>query len=614
MQPPPIPPWLPDDPAPPGRTAVVEHACALLSKPQATVSLVAAPGTGATTVAGAVAARMAERMPVRALRLAGFSELPDIFHAIGHAMGAAFPRDQAAVCEALREAGPTLLVLDDADGAGIETALERLAAVALEARFFTVGRNPAVERSVIHLSPLLGTESSQLDPSMDSHATLVPGAGNLVLRRLAELDSGPEPWAFLDTLPEAAGLLAAFPAGIPGGRPRGVPSTLLLPSPQGRTIMRRCVAETLLQRRRPDDRDLALALLPRCGRLLQLAEEPRSTSPVDPADLLLLAHLARHHPDPGEASRASAAWSRILVAAGQTSVARVWQDADARTPRGGRYEALLAWAEGDALLADGDLDKAQVAFEFAAVQLRRGGDARLLANLHLHCAGQLQARGASDAAEEQALTAAELFEQISDELGQATAAITQANGRLLAGDPDRADAMLARAEALLITGEREVQLPCALHLVRAALALTRGDLPQAKAELQLALGAQGSEPLQRGTLARLQAEIALREGELSAATGKLEQALGWYGSAGERASVARTLRLLGDVAALAGEPHEADRHYQRATREQVRAGDIRGLARTLEHRGALERELGSVEVADHLDELRSELLSLLPAG
>ncbi len=608
------PSWLPVSPDPPGRTAVVEHTCALLSAPQAMVSLVGAPGTGATTVAGAVAARMSRRLPVCTTRLAGLDSLPQLFHAIGHALDAPFPRDQAAVCEALREAGPTLLVLDDADRPDTDVLIERLAAVALEARFLAVGRSPVFRDRVVRLSPLLGSEGSALDPSQTADSAADEAAGNLVLRHLVDPSPGDDPWAFLDELPDGAGLLAAFPAGIPGGRPKGVPAALLLPSPPGRTVLRRCVAEVLEQRRETSTHDLALALLPRCGQLLRVAEQPSLTTPPHPADLAVVEFLAKHHPDPGEAARASAAWSRFVVAAGQASSARVWQQADERIPRGGRFEALLAWAEGDALLADGELDEAGVAFELAATQLRREGDARQLAGMHLRCADQLQVRASFTAALEHAAAAQELYESLDDGAGMALALRCQAGVHIARGEPEEAAPLLEGAEQVLGAKAAEAILPCSLHLTHAAAALASGELERAEDHARQARAAVGNQALHRGILERLLGELALRRGEIEDAERHLEQALAWLGRAGGRAAVGVTLRLLGDVAACAGSPRRADELYQRATREQVRAGELAGLLRTLDHRAALEGELGSSEVAARLGELRDELSSLLEPG
>lgn len=608
------PSWLPVAPDPPGRTAVVQHTCALLSTPQAMVSLVGAPGSGATTVAGAVAVRMSRRLPVCSLRLAGLDELPQLFHAVGHALGAPFPRDQAAVCEALREAGPTLLVLDDADQPGTDVLVERLAAVALEARFLAVGRSPVFRERIVHLSPLLGTEGSQLDPALGSDQALTASSGNLVLRHLVGPTKDDDPWAFMDDLPDGASLLAAFQAGIPGGRPRGIPATLLLPTPPGRTAMRRCVAETLLERRPPRQHDLALALLPRCGHLLRVAEQPSLGTPLHPADLVVVEFLAQHHPDPGEAARASAAWSRFVVAAGQASTARVWQEADARIPRGGRFEALLAWAEGDALLADGELDKAMVAFEFAAAQLRRVGDARQLAGLHLRCADQLQARASFLAAEEHAQAAHELFDNLSDGAGQAAVLRSRAVAQLAQGHHEVAGRLLDQAQDTLGADLDEALLPCSHHIARVAVCLAQGELERADHHARQARGTVGSQALQRGILERLMGELALRREEPEEAERHLEQAIEWLGRAGGRAAVGATLRLLGDVAAAAGKPRRADEFYLRATREQVRAGELSGLDRTLQHRAALERELGAPDVASRLLELHEELQSLLAPG
>ena len=75
---------------------------------------------------------------------------------------------------------------------------------------------------------------------------------------------------------------------------------------------------------------------------------------------------------------------------GKASTARVWQDPIRPVADGGRAEALLAWAEGDALLADGEVRAAQVAYEFAATQLRKELDSSLLATLYRRCAEKLE--------------------------------------------------------------------------------------------------------------------------------------------------------------------------------------------------------------------------------
>jgi tetratricopeptide (TPR) repeat protein len=610
----PQPPWLPVAPDPPGRTAVVEHTCALLAAHGAMVSLVGAPGTGATTVAGAVAMRMSKSIPVCCLRLAGCSELPQLFHAIGFALGASFPRDQAAVCETLREAGPTLLVLDDADQPDTATAVERLAAVAPEARFLTVGRSPVFQDRLVHLSPLLGTEGSELDPALNPDTGVESGAGNLVLRYLLQRPTGEDPWGFLDDLPEGADLLASFPAGIPGGRPRGVPANLLLPTPAGRTTLRRCVAEALLARRRLGERELALALLPRCGQLLRVAEEPSLASAPHPADLAVVAFLAEHHPDAGEASRARAAWSRFVVAAGQASAGRVWRDDEQLTGERGRYGALLAWAEGDALLAEGDVDPALVAFELAASQLRRAGEVRQLAAFHLRCADRLQARAAFDSAAEHAQEARDLFDSLPDPVGQATVRRCDAAALLAMGLPDEAQRALAEARACLEAPQRPIAIPSSLLLTELALAIVRGEPDRAEELIEQARGSLGSNPFHQGLLAQLQAELALREERPEDAEKLLDRALEHFGRAGDRRALGVALRLQGDCAALSGQLHQAEARYLRATREQVRCGDIHGLARTLEHRRALEAEQGSPHLAERLEELAEELQSLGIAG
>jgi len=607
------PPWLPTDPDPPGRAAVVEHLVELLGAPQAAVSLVAAPGSGGTTVAGAVAARAARRLPVCAARLAGCSDLPQIFHAIGYAIAAPFPRDQAAVCEALAAAGPVLLILDDADVPGTEAAVERLAAVAPDARFLAVGRSPAFPEKAVRLPPLLESGATDLDPAaLPDPADLA--AGNLVLRQLAEerpIDPA-DPWSCLDALPETADLLAALPAGIPGLPPRAIPQALLLPGSPDRCALRRCVVEALLARRQRDPADLAMALLPRCGHLLRVAEEPARAQVSDPADLAAITFLVRHHPDRAEATRARAAWSRFLVVAGQASAAHVWQSAAEHTSPGGRLESILAWAEGDALLSEGELDAALVAYEFAVAQLRRRGEARLLASVHLRCADLLQGRALYAAAEEHAQAAEELYASLPEPLGQRLSQRSLAALRLAQGRAD--DAAAALDPRPPDPGREGGIQPCSVLLTRAALALQRGDLAEAEARLGQARGANPTHPHLRGLLERLAGEIDLRQRRPDAAQVHLDRAVGWFEQAGDRAALGRALRLLGDVAALAGRPVLADERYLRATREQVRAGDMQGLARTLEHRALLDRDQGSSAVADELLELRAQVLGLSPPG
>jgi len=610
------PPWLPLDPDPPGRSTVLLRLCTLLSHPQAMVSLLAPPGTGGTTVAGAVATRMSRRLPVCVTRLVGDGSVPQLFHIIGHALGSPFPRDQAAVCEALREAGPTLLVLDDADTPATRTVVERLAAVAPEARFLAVGRAPALDGSTLHLAPLSDPDGAAGPFPHLEDPTITGIAGCLLLKELArqQLGTAEDPWSFLDGLPDGADLLAAFPAGIPGRPPTGLPAILLLPGPTHHCMLRRSVAEALTARRQREPQDLAMGLLPRCGHLLRVAEEPALATSPDPRDLEVVHFIATHHPDPGEAARAAAAWSRFQVVAGQTSGARVWQDESRERPKGGRFAALLAWAEGDALLADGELGDAQVAYEFAATQLRHAGDARLLAELHLRCSDLLHGRGALSSSEEQSLNASELYSSLADPVGQALALRAQAGVAQARGQLDRAEQLLARAQELASRQLDVGALPCSLYLARAGLALARRRADDAEEQLWHARTAVAGHPLLRANRERLLGSLALQRGELEEAERHLAGAIEWFAKAGERTALASSLRLMGDVAALRGRPLAADARYQQATREQVRAGDLRGLARTLAHRASLERELGSPEAAEELESLCAELESLAPPG
>ena len=608
------PPWLPIDPEPPGRTALVVSLCTVLSKPGALVSLVAGPGTGATTAAGAVATRMARRLPVCVARLAGGADVAHIFHTIGHALGSPFPRDQSAVCEALSEAGPILLVLDDADAPGTETVVERLSAVAPEARFLAVGRRAVLMEHVVSMPAL--DDGQALARARDIDAGAEPPPANLVLARLRRGcgPSGEDPWGFLVELPPAADLLAAFMGGVPGAAPVGVPGDLLLFQSAGRVAMRRSVAEALRARRPRSDAELAEDLHPRCAALLRVAEEPSLIGKPDPRDMPLLRHLAAHHPDTDVASRAAAAWSRFQVAAGHTSTARVWRSRERSDFDSGLPAARLAWAEGDALLSDGEQGEALVAYEIAATQLRRERATALLGGLHRRCADRLLGREELAAAEEHLEEALAITRSLGDSLGLALSLRSLACLRIAQGVEQEAEQELDRACELLTPLEHQGVLPSSLRLARAELALVQGRPDAAEVELQQALLNGSPQPLEQADHARLLADLALRRGQLEVAEQQVERALSFYGQAGERACLAAAHRLLGDVAALRGQPLLADARYQRATREHVRAADMRGLARTLAHRATLERELGDGQVADDLDRLLRAVESLLGPG
>ncbi len=585
----------------------MEELCSVLETPGVVVSLEGAPGSGVSTVLGAVATRMGESMPVRVLRLAGSLDTLHFFHMVGWTIGAPFPGDQSSVGETLAELGEVLLLLDDADRPDTASVVERLSAVAPRARFLAAGRWAPVPGPNFQLSPLPDNVIAVICPNCAPSLL----QGNPLLALLVQECRAPpsNPWAILQNIPRQVDILAACPAGVPGSAPPGLPPQLLLSTDAHFTVLRRAVAESLANLRTPSPRAIARSLHSRCTSILSLGTGASLDSVPDPRVLPVLDHIGTHHPDPWEAARATAALARIRIAAGQAAAARVWRQAAENRPSdgSGREQALLAWAEGDALLADGETREALVAWEIAATQLRRARAAPVLASLHRRCGDLLTGRGLLQTALERYREAADLHRKLGDTLGLASALRGEAEVLLSQHNGVEAERLLILASAILDAMEDQGPVMACVLLARARLEMERGELDKAETFLDEAAATVHNLPLLRANFLLMQAVLQLRRGNPQSARPHLLKAAEIFSRMGQRDSAAYAVRLLGDTAALMGDPDLANSFYERATREQVRAGDLLGLGRTLSHRRVLEQEMGDPETAILLRRLADEV-------
>lgn len=552
-----LPPWL----AAPERELTghtwVDEARRRVLTSRAALTIVGAPGTGRTRAAAAVAARVSR--PTLGARLTGSQSAADAIRAVGYALQVALPGEASRVGAALAGLGEVLVVLDDADAAEINSAVQTLSALAPRATFLATGANPLVEG-----------------------AALVPPAA---------WGSQPPPLARIRALPSSVEWLACLPAGVPVDQFEGLPDDLKARLPVGRVALQPRVA-ALIRSHRSVSSELAARRCAHLGsRFLPLATGGEVRGPIGMADVLLLRFLAEHLADPEEAALHTAAAARVLAGTGQPeeglSVIRVFRSRLRRLSL--REEALLIWAEGDVLLDTGLEGEARLCHGLALERLADVRDPDLGGTLHRRLADRLLLRGHVMEAERHYREARTLHRQAGDAVAIAATLRGAADVAVAAGEQVSAGALYEQAAATL-EGRPRARLELAnLRLGQAALAIGRGQLTDAERLLEEArdLG-QGSAMLQTLVLRR-RAELLLRRGRHAEARQLLDETADALYRLGERAAAAATLRLRGDVEAAAGDRAAAAILYGLALSESARVGDLAAASRVLEHLLALER-------------------------
>jgi tetratricopeptide (TPR) repeat protein len=328
----------------------------------------------------------------------------------------------------------------------------------------------------------------------------------------------------------------------------------------------------------------------------------------------MLRTVAANHPAKVLGARAAAAYIRLKASVGQGAAARAWL---ART-QPDRFDtpetrARVSWAEADTLLEVGEMRPALVAFEIARSNLRRAQRPDLLAHLSRRTGDRMVSRGEYEAASAPYREARQIFRHLQDQEGLAGAISGTAAAAIGLGETVAAEALLDQASALYdqheaVPGGAERAM---LYCGKATLYLSRKELKSARQVLEQAGHTTTAGSLNAANIARRGSELACREQRYPDAIALVESALRIYARTGHRAAVACSLRLRGDIAAAQGQLALACRMYRRAVHAHVRAGDLRGLIRVLQHHEALERGSGDASLARYLSDLRLEVEALV---
>jgi tetratricopeptide (TPR) repeat protein len=567
-----IPPWLPLRVELPGRdveTTAVRDALAAGGP----VGIHGPPGSGRTSVAGAVLARV--RLPVLAVSLVGCEDDADVVRALGEALAVRPAGDERAVEDALRQRGEGVFLAEDVRGEAVAAAVARLVALAPGLRLLVVSDEALLPGSV----------------------EIRPGGWSALERVAADMGLSDQEAA--RRLGELVGWLVPFPMGVPGEVPAGIPASAFYPDLLDRVVLRAGVAARLVP---PED--APVRVLERLRPLLALGQGAHLAGAPDYRDFLLLRSLSRMLPDP-ERARCIGAAVRLALCSGQLHVASSLCRAD---PSGDEAAGILAWAEGDLYLASGDRDDALARYTLAHDRFRRADLAALQATLLRRTGDRLAARGDVQPAAEAFRQARALYRAFNDPIGMAATLRGAAQIAVSSGEWVSAGALHEQVEENL--GGAGGLEGSNLRVEQAALSLVRGDLAAAERALQ-EVAAQDC-PLLRANVLRRQADIRLRRGDHEAARTAAETAGGLYAALGEAVAHGACARLAGDAAAVAGRPSEAMERYRRALALQVRARDWGGLSRTLAHAAAVADDCGATALAARLREQRAEVVRVGP--
>ncbi|MFN7147167.1 MAG: AAA family ATPase, partial [Myxococcota bacterium] len=337
-----IPPWLPLRPDLPGRAARIAEARARLDRDGVLV-LVGMPGVGKTSLAGAVVAGAGRSLV--AVSLLGCEDAADAVRALGDALGVRPVGDEGAILDAVRAMGPVDVLVDDVATEGVLEPVQRAVAACADARLVVIAEEAVLGEHVV-VEPLEDAVLATLAPDHDP-ATF---DGSPLLARLAAAFGVPVADA-LARLGSVAELLAAFPMGF-GALGAPLPAVAAVPDAVDRVVLRRGIAVRL---RALAPAEAAARAVPAVEGLLALSRGAHPPVVPDPRDLLLLRRLARTVESSADAARSLAAAARLATASGQVQVARALLADGLRAGGPPAEVATLLWADGDALVAAGEV-------------------------------------------------------------------------------------------------------------------------------------------------------------------------------------------------------------------------------------------------------------------
>ena len=591
-----IPAWLPLRPDLPGRAKVIAEGRERLAR-EGTLALAGLPGIGKTAVAGAVLAGSGRA--ILAVSLLGCEDPADVVRALGEAVGIRPVGDEGALLDALRAHGPVDLVADDIGSDAILEPIHRAVAAASDARLVLVAEAPLPGALVLDglADALLAPLAPDFDPASFDGNPLLARLGGALSRPVAEA---------LARRGAPAALLAALPVGLATAAGLSLPAVATVPDPD-RVVLRRGIAARVTPL---SDAEAATRALPLLEGLLALARGAHPPGLPDPRDLLLLRRLGRMAPTVADANRCLAAAARLAAGAGQVQVARALLVDRLRAGGAPVDVATLVWADGDALLAAGEVEDALGRYAGASALFRRAHDTRRAATLHRRVGDRLAARDQQTQAENHYRQARQLYRTDDDALGVAATLRGAAELAVGAGEWVSAGTLHEQVAATVDAATTAPLERANLRLAEASLAIVRGEYGRAERLLHALGGLAAEHPLLRANVLRRRADLLLRRGDHDGAATAARQAATLYATLGEAPANAACARLLGDIAAAAGRLPEARAGYREAVRLQVRVQDLRGLLRTLEHAAVVEDALGDTDAARRLREQRAAVMTV----
>lgn len=589
-------PWLVPRDTLPGREGLVAEVLAQLeARPMVVLSGPA--GIGKTAIAATAASHCGR--PVVGVDLTGCENADDAVRAFGVALGSVPAGDEGALLDRLRRRGPLVVVADPVETDAVLDRLGRFASSAPELRVLATSELGAGAGalavpplpSAVLLALAGGTGHGDLEGS-PLLAGLVEATGLPVDEALARVQA-------------ALGPLAAYPTGLPVRAPPGLPEVALRPDANGWTVPARGILDRVGV---PIDAAAGAAALAAVdpGPLASAAD---ADGLADPRRVLLLRQLARTLPDELDAARCGAAAARWMVATGQVESARRLLAELRRRTAADRPTAWLDWADADALFAAGDVDSAQALARQAVNRFDASGDGVLAARATRRTADRLAVRGLARSAGRWYRDARVRSQRAGDGFGRAaavrgTAALAVARGEWLA-----AEALLDEVDADIPAMERANRA-----LVHAALAIGQGDLDAADRQLAAVAPVAGPATLARANLVRRRADVLLRQGQYDAASLAAREAAALYARLGEVGAQGAAVRLQADLLALRGQAGRALATYARAMALLVRAQDLPGLGRTLEHAAEVAEAAGLVAEARQRREQHAAVWAALDEG